>query len=64
MAVPTSRSVKIDTELWKKIKLIVLASEGVLSIQDFVNDAIRPVVEREHAKALKKINAGPKGGAQ
>jgi hypothetical protein len=56
-----SRSVKIDGELWKKIKLIVLAKEGEISIQDFINDALRPIVEREHPKALKKLNANQEG---
>jgi hypothetical protein len=55
-----SRSIKIDGELWQKIKVIVLASEGELSIQEFVNNVLRPAVEREHPKALRKLNAGNK----
>lgn len=54
MADPSSKSIKIDFDLWKKIKVIV-TTRGSEKIQDFVNDVLRPVVEREYPKALKKL---------
>jgi hypothetical protein len=54
MAGPTSRSIKIDAELWKKIKVIIAAADGEMGIQDYVNDVLRPVVEKDYPKALKK----------
>jgi hypothetical protein len=60
MATPSpSRSVKIDTELWKKIKVIV--TERGINIQDFINDALRPVVAREYPKSLKHLNETEEG---
>lgn len=58
MAGPASRSIKIDAELWKKIKLIIATNDDDIGIQDYVNDIIRPVVEKDYSKAVKKLNAG------
>ena len=58
MAVPTSRSIKIESELWRRIKLIIAARDHDLHIQDYVNEVLRPVVDRDYQKALKRLNAG------
>ena len=57
MSEPASRSIKIDAELWKKIKIIIASRGSDIGIQDYVNDALRPQVERDYPKALKKLSA-------
>ena len=61
MAEPSSKSIKIDIDLWKKIKVIIAASDGDIGIQDYVANIIRTVVEKDYARAIKKLNAGENG---
>lgn len=56
VADPSSKSIKIDFDLWKKIKVIITARNNE-KIQDFVNEVLRPVVDKEYPKALKKLGA-------
>lgn len=60
MAEPTSKSIKIDIDLWKKIKIIIAASDGTSTIQEFVNEVLTPVVNREYPKAVKRIGDAQK----
>jgi len=55
-----SRSVKIDGDLLKKIKIITDASDGEVKIQDYINQVLTPAVARDYPKALKKLNDAEK----
>ncbi len=58
LVMPATRSIKIDAELWRKIKIIVATQEPEIGMQDYINDVLRPAVNRDYPKALKKLNAG------
>lgn len=49
--------VTLDPDLVRKIG--VIASLGDTSIPDWVNNALRPLVEKELPRALKKLGASP-----
>lgn len=47
-------SAKLDTDLVKKAKLIAL-SRGI-KMSDYLSSLVRPGLERDYPKALKKLN--------
>ena len=62
LIMPATRSIKIDAELWRKIKIIIATQEGEMGMQDYINEVLRPAVNRDYPKALKKLNQADETG--